>query len=99
MGRREASNIAHELVTAQAKPAFRRLMSLYKSISRVAVVSAQDGDTNEDETKLKIVRAIVDVQIDTADDALEDWKDLCPELVKEAKANIRIGERSREVDA
>ena len=98
MGRREARNIAHEMITAHARPAFRRLLSLYKSISRVSSVSSHYNDAEDDETKLKIIQAIVDAQIDAADDALEDWKDLCPELVQEAKERIGIEKTSREAD-
>ncbi len=68
-----------------ARSAFRRLISLYEGLSRVANVI---GEPKVDEVKLKVIRAIVVEQISTADDALADWEDVVPEAVAEITKTI-----------
>ena len=79
-GRRSASAAAREVIRPHARSAFRRLISLYKGLSRVAITI--EGN-EEDNVKLKIIEAIVVDQMFTADDALEDWRDVIPEAVAE----------------
>ena len=79
-GRHSASDAAREMIKPHARSAFRRLISLYKGLSRVAITI--EGN-EEDNVKLKIIEAIVVDQMFTADDALEDWRDVIPEAVAE----------------
>lgn len=71
--------------------AFRRLDTLYRSLSRAADVieSPQNADSPEDyKVALARLEEIIAQQLMTADDALEDWKDLAPEDV--AKLNRKL---------
>lgn len=81
-GRQKTRNSIKEIVEPHARSAFRRLISLYRSISRVAEIIESDDD---DQQKIAVIRAIVFEQIATANDALEDWRDLVPEAVEELK--------------
>ena len=84
-GRQITRNSIKEIVEPHARSAFRRLISLYRSISRVAEIIEED---NDDQQKVAVIRAIVIEQIATADDALEDWRDLVPESVAELKKEV-----------
>ena len=61
------------MMEPHARSAFRRLISLYEGLSRVANVIEEP---EVDEVKLKVIRAIVVEKISTADDALADWEDV-----------------------
>jgi hypothetical protein len=98
-GRESARDAAREIVKPHAKSAFRRLVSLYKSLSRVAVAIEQARPQVSDAASsgvLDKLSAIVAEQLATADDALEDWNDIVPEDVKELRqrmhAEINQGE-------
>lgn len=94
-GHRASNESIKEKIGMQARSAFRRLMSLYASISSVAIFIESEEDI-DDSSKLKVIKAIVDGQINTADDALEDWRDLVPESVEEMKEKLR-NSKQREV--
>lgn len=94
-GHRASKESIKEKIGMQARSAFRRLMSLYASISSVAIFIESEEDI-DDSSKLKVIKAIVDGQINTADDALEDWRDLVPESVEEMKEKLR-NSKQREV--
>ena len=89
-GKISAQQAAEKLVKPHAKSAFRRLISLYKSLSRVAFIITQSEDAKPTDQKIVLsqVAAIVQQQIDTADDALEDWRDLVPNEVDELKKKL-----------
>ena len=91
-GRRSATDAAKEIIKPHARSAFRRLMSLYESLSRVAneVAASQSAGVNN-EVALARLEAIVIEQLATADDALEDWSDIVPEDVAELR--IKLGNR------
>ena len=60
--------------------------SLYHSLSRAAtaIESAQISDSHENyQVALAHLEEIVTEQLSTADDALEDWRDIVPEDVEE----------------
>lgn len=84
-GRQSASEAAREIIKPHARSAFRRLRSLYQSLSRVAttIESVQSVESPEYPVVIAKVEAIVIEQIATADDALEDWRDIVPENIKE----------------
>ena len=81
-----------EIIKPHARKAFRRLVSLYRSLSRAAnaIESAQDSESPENHRlTLAKLNAIVTEQLDTADDALEDWNDIVPEDVEELKQKLQ----------
>jgi len=85
-GRRSAREAAREIIKPHARSAFRRLLSLYHSLSRAgtAIESAQISDSHENyQVALARLEEIVTEQLSTADDALEDWRDIVPEDVEE----------------
>ncbi len=86
-GRQSAKQAAKELVKPHAKSAFRRLITLYKGLSRLAM-AIEEGKQNQPSVKnshlvLQKLEAMVIEQIATANDAIEDWRDIVPEDVEE----------------
>lgn len=93
-GRESARDAARDLVKPHARSAFRRLVSLYKSLSRVAGAIEEAREHNLDGTSdatLDTLSAIIAEQLATADDALEDWNDIVPEDVKELREQLKKG--------
>ena len=91
-GRQSAPEAAKEIIKPHARKAFRRLVSLYRSLSRAANVikSAQDDESLENQqVTLAKLDVIVTEQLATADDALEDWNDIVPEDVEELKQKLQ----------
>ena len=84
-GRHSARAAAREIIKPHARSAFRRLRSLYQSLYRVAttIESSQSVESPEYPVVIAKIEAIVIEQIAMADDALEDWRDIVPEDVKE----------------
>lgn len=89
-GQESMKEAAREMIKPHAKSAFRRLMSLYESLSRVAVEiqNAKNKDVSTEKIALAKLEAIVIGQLATADDALEDWADIVPEEVMEMKKKL-----------
>jgi len=89
-GKQSAKAAALEMIKPHARSAFRRLISLYKSLSRVSTIIAQNEELKPNDQKIALaqISAIVSQQVDTADDALEDWRDIVPEEVDELKENL-----------
>ena len=84
-GQQSARKAATEIIKPHARSAFRRLLSLYRSLSRVAniLASSQDFESREDyEVMHAKLEGIVVEQLTTAGDALEDWRDIVPEDVE-----------------
>lgn len=96
-GRQSARTAARELVKPHARSAFRRLWSLYQSLSRLAQAIEESKNANSSSSDsiktsyecLPVLQAIVTEQLSTADDALEDWRDLIPEDVEELEQRIK----------
>lgn len=86
IGRRTSNEKINKILEPYARSAFRRLISLYQSISRVAQIIDEDED---DSIKIQIINAIVIEQISTANDALADWEDIVPESVEELKKGMK----------
>ena len=85
-GRQSAREAAQEIIRPHARSAFRRLISLYESLSRVAFVIESSRNNKEnhcEKVALAKLEAIVIEQLATADDALEDWRDIVPNEVAE----------------
>lgn len=94
VGRQSAQTAAKELIKPHARSAFRRLVSLYRSLQRAATtIEAAQGLENADEHEVTLAKleVIVSAQLATADDALEDWRDIVPEDVKEIHQKLRPG--------
>ena len=87
-GRQSATKAGREVIKPHARSAFRRLLSLYMSISRVANIIAMSKNSEDPHVTLAKVEAIVTEQLATADDALEDWRDIVPEEVDELSSNL-----------
>lgn len=87
-GQISAEQAGQELVRSHARSAFRRVLSLYRSLSRLAAIIESDRDNSASRTSssrmtFDKLEAIVVEQIATADDAMADWKDICPRDVEE----------------
>jgi len=92
LGRESAREAAKALVKPHARSAFRRSLSLYRSLSRLALAIQSAQSTNDADPLrqaiLERLEGIVVEQIATADDALEDWRDIVPEDVEELRARL-----------
>lgn len=90
-GRQSATDAAREIIKPHARSAFRRLMSLYESLSRVGA-EIENSKTPKGIVNCEIVLAKLDAivieQLATADHALEDWSDIVPEDVAELRAKL-----------
>ena len=88
-GRQLATKVSREVIKPHARSAFRRLLSLYAIISRVASIIVMSKDSEDTYVTLEKIEAIVIEQLTTADDALEDWRDIVPEEVDELSRKLR----------
>ena len=95
-GRKTSKESIRETIEPHARSAFRRLISLYRSISHVATI-IESEEPRDDASKIDIIRAIVVEQIATADDALADWQDVVPEAVEEMRKEMRIAQREETI--
>ena len=103
-GRQSAGKAAREMVKPHSRSAFRRVLSLYQSLSRLASVienakyfsSKLDELNNSNYGYLPVLEAIVTEQLSTANDALEDWRDLIPEDIQELERRIKERKTSSE---
>ena len=89
-GKQSSIDAAKQIVKPHARSAFRRLISLYESLSRVAF-EIENSKLNGDEAiTIAKMEAIVIGQLATADDdALEDWRDIVPEDVDELRSKLK----------
>lgn len=97
--RRSAREAARDIIKPLARSAFRRLLSLYLSLSRVAniLASSQDFESREDyEVMHAKLEGIVVEQLTTASDALEDWRDIVPEDVEELYQRLSFDNPKRD---
>jgi hypothetical protein len=92
-GRLSARSAAQEMIKPHARSAFRRLVSLYRSLSRVAtaieIARPHLQQSAIGLATLDKLSAIVTEQLSTAGDALEDWNDIVPEEVSELRERMR----------
>ena len=98
LGKESAKSAAKELIKPYARSAFRRLISLYYGLSRLAQLIENARRSNNFEEILastldKIEVMTVD-QLATADDALNDWRDIVPEDVEELYGSIKSSQRT-----
>ncbi len=82
----------NETITPHARSAFRRLASLYDSLLRASsVLRTLNASPDPDDYRIIFSKldAIVNEQLNTADDALEDWRDIVPEDADELKQKLQ----------
>ena len=99
VGKKSVEKAAKEMIKPLARSAFRRLLSLYHSLSRAAttIESTQISDSQENyQVALARLEEIVTEQLTTADDALEDWRDIVPEDVEELERKRQTDNKARD---
>ena len=99
VGQKSVERAAKEVIKPHARSAFRRLLSLYHGLSRAgtAIESAQISDSHENyQVALARLEEIVTEQLSTADDALEDWRDIVPEDVEELEQKRQSDNTTRD---
>ena len=76
---------------ANARSAFRRVVRLYASLSRLAVrIEDLRQKQNVDKHQaLDLIEAVVQEQIPAGADALEDWRDIVPDDVKDVENQLK----------
>lgn len=97
-GKQSAKEAAKEMLKPHARSAFRRLLSLFQSLSRVAKTiekTKHPENLEEPSVTLAKLEVIVIEQLSTADDALEDWRDIVPDEVDELRQKL-IEQKSSE---
>jgi hypothetical protein len=99
-GKESMRESAKEIIKPHAKSAFRRLASLYESLSKLAyAVRDSKQIMRENQLALLVLErmdGIIDGQISTADDALEDWRDIIPEELEVLDKRLRLVRMKRE---
>ena len=79
-----------------ARSAFRRLQALYRGLSIIAaeIESSRTSKSIEEYRRvMSLLEGLVRSQLVTADDALEDWKDIVPEDVADLQQRIGAAEQ------
>lgn len=90
-GKQSAQEAGKDMIKPHARSAFRRLISLYESLSRVAFEIEEyrkQSETEQESHTISKLEAIVIEQLATADDALEDWNDIVPDEISELKSRL-----------
>jgi hypothetical protein len=86
VGQTSAREAGQDVIKPHARSAFRRLVSLTKSLSRLpqTMQSVRQGAALSTDALqlLDRLEGVVTEQISTAADALEDWRDVLPEEFK-----------------
>lgn len=110
LGKDSSRAAAREIVRPHARSAFRRVQNLYRALGRQQEAIAGEqlrlrflSEQNVEGTipyehalaSLSALEYMVVEQISTADDALEDWRDLVPDEVAAIEA---AGRRREEID-
>ena len=75
---------AFDVVRPHARSAFRRVLTLYNSLYRLSE-KVEDLKKEGPDHRLDLIQALVNEQISTGQDALEDWRDIVPEEVEEVE--------------
>lgn len=92
---RSARVAAEQLVKPHARSAFRRLMSLYSGLFylKKLIERHREPDAEAESQVVEAIEAVVNLQVNTVEDALEDWRDIVPDEV--ANIERRLGEHER----
>jgi hypothetical protein len=93
VGRDGTKKAAEDIIKPHAKSAFRRVLSLYNSLSRLAgTIEEQKVQMPGNKAalhSLQVLQVMVIEQLSTADDALEDWKDILPDELSKVGVNSK----------
>ena len=81
-GRNAARAGALDVIKPHARAAFRRVTALYNSLYRLSTRIEELKDEESDH-RLDLIQALVNEQITTGQDAMEDWRDIVPEEVEQ----------------
>ena len=81
-GKSSARAGALDVVRPHARAAFRRVTTLYNGLYRLSIRIEELKERGPDD-RLDLVQALVDEQIATGQDAIEDWRDIVPAEVEE----------------
>lgn len=91
MGQESARDTAKDMIKPHARSAFRRLVSLTQSLSRLVqtmqTIRPDEAQNPQAAAIVDRLESIVFEQISTAADALEDWRDVLPEDFKALQDN------------
>lgn len=97
-GRQSASSAAKEIIKPHARSAFRRIVALCKSLSRLASTIESERQSNKDKlecsSSLDKMKILVIEQIATADNAIADWSDIIPEEIEKLRVDSKKKETS-----
>ena len=83
-----------ELISPHARSAFRRVTALYNSLYRLST-RIERLNSDKPDNRLDLIQALVDEQIATGQDAIEDWRDIVPEEVEEIERRRQGYDQSR----
>lgn len=104
LGIASARDAATEVIRPHARSAFRRMQNLYRGLGRqevaiqesllrlegLSTTAAKTVHYEHVRSSMLLLRAMVTEQIATADDALDDWRDIVPEEVAEIERSAVV---------
>lgn len=82
-GRMSSLQTARDMIRPHARSAFRRVLSLHRSLYKLSVRIETLQEEGGGDHRLEIVRAVVDEQIVAGGDAMEDWRDIIEDDIDE----------------
>ena len=87
---RAATTAAEQLMKPHARSAFRRVKSLYSGLFYLKrVIDLHKGrDAEAASQVVTVIEAVVDQQVNTVADAMEDWRDLVPKEVEDLERQL-----------
>lgn len=92
LGEASARDNAFEIVKPHARSAFRRVLSLYQSLSRLLRIMNNDKAKIQGNSEAVLIiekfESIVFEQLATSGDSLEDWSDLVPEEIAALRSQV-----------
>ncbi len=95
-GRKISQIYSNKTIKGYARPAFRRASFLFFSLIRLNNNIKEEIQTNKNQNSLEKFQASVIEQIYISLDALEDWRDIIPEDVKEIEQSMEKRRKSLE---
>ena len=95
ISQQSAVNTARDLLKPSARSAFRRAISLYRGLYSMKEIIGQSRNNSQHaaEQVVDLIEVVVNLQINTAEDALEDWRDLVPDEVADLESALRKQQR------
>ena len=97
---RSARAAAEQLVKPHARSAFRRVKNMYSGLFYLKAIIDQSkrSQTAASSSVVKVIEAVIDQQVNTVVDALEDWRDIVPEEVEDLERRADEHERAEMED-